>query len=43
MEDVERLPIRPRFGYRVEFSRPDEQGHTQILWMLQPHDTPDSD
>ncbi len=43
MNYVEKKPIEPRFRYRVEFSRPNEQGHTKILWMLQPHDTADDD
>ncbi|MCD8118443.1 MAG: alpha/beta hydrolase [Lachnospiraceae bacterium] len=41
MDFVERKPIGARFYYRVEFSRPDEQGQTRVLWMLQPHDTAD--
>lgn len=43
MKYVERTPIGARFYYRVEFTRPNEQGQTKILWMLQPHDTPDDD
>ncbi|MCD7922598.1 MAG: hypothetical protein LUG27_09275 [Clostridiales bacterium] len=43
MHYVERTPINARLHYRVEFSQPNEQGQTRILWMLQPHDTPDDD
>ncbi|MCD7868470.1 MAG: hypothetical protein LUG62_09875 [Clostridiales bacterium] len=43
MKYVERKPVSGRFHYRVEFSRPNEQGETRVLWMLQPHDTPDDD
>lgn len=41
MKYVERTPIDGYIQYNVLFSCPDGQGQTKVLWMLQPHDTPD--